>query len=243
MRMKNKALATGVALALAGNVVQAQEGWSGGLEAGVNLVSGNTDEKTITSQMDVTRDWSEWRQNVLFNTRYSEQDGQRTAERYQAATQLDYKFTDHDYVFVRGRYDDDSFDGFEFQASVTAGYGRRLWSLDENYFDLSVGGGYRYSRFEQPDPEDGRRREEPIGRLAGDFRYRLAPTATFQQKAETEIGLDNSEYVARSVTSLQANLMASLALRLSYTVERESDVPEGTKNTDTITSLNLLYSF
>jgi len=238
-----KTLLAGCVCALASGAAMGQDGWSGDVEAGLNLTSGNTDETSINSRADVTRDWADWRQNVVLQQRYTEQDDQRTAERYQATSQLDYKFTDHDYVFLRGRYDDDSFSGYEFQASASGGYGRRVWEESESFLDTSIGAGYRYSRFDVPDADEGKRREEPIGRLAANFRYKITPTSSFRQELESEVGMDDGESLSKSKTSLQANLMGSLAMRLSYTVERDSNPPEGVRNTDTITNITLLYDF
>lgn len=230
--------------ALAATPIYADETWSGNMEAGMLLASGNTSERTITGGVDVTRNWTEWRQNVKLESRYTESDDQRTAERYRAISQLDYKFNPHDFVFIRASYDDDSFSGFEFQATATAGYGRRLWQVgDGNHLDASIGAGYRFSRFDQPDPDGRTREEDPIGRLAVNFRYELSPTATFRQDLETEVSVDDAESISKSVTSLQANLVGSLAMRASYTLERVSDVPVGKRNTDTIAAITLLYAF
>ncbi|XOZ33397.1 DUF481 domain-containing protein [Halomonadaceae bacterium KBTZ08] len=217
--------------------------WRGDIEAGLVETSGNTEETSISGEADVTRNLDNWRQNVLLQSRYTEQDGDRTAERYTASAQLDYKFNPNDFLFLRGRYDDDDFSGYAFQASTAAGYGRRLWEAGDSYLDTSIGAGYRYSRFEERDPEEGSAREEPIGRLAGDLRYPLSETARFRQEMESEIGLADGESVSRSVTSLKANLNSSMALNLSYTVEHDSNPPENAENTDTITSVTLLYNF
>ncbi|MGM0450683.1 MAG: DUF481 domain-containing protein [Pseudomonadota bacterium] len=245
MRLEKSVLAAGLAVGLTMPVMaQESDDWSGSVEAGLVEASGNTEETTISGEADVTRDWNDWRQNVLLQSRYAEQSGERTAERYAASTQLDYKFNPNDFVFVRARYDNDDFSGYKYQASTAAGYGRRLWSEGEDsHFDLSAGLGYRYSKFEEPDPDEGEESEDPIGRLAGDFRYRLSETARFRQEAETEVGLDSGDALSRSVTSLQANINSSLALRLSYTLEHDSNPPEDTERTDTITAVTVLYGF
>lgn len=244
MRVKRSLLTMGLTLSVAAPAMaQETDEWSGSVEAGLVETSGNTEETTISGEADITRNWHDWRQNVLLQSRYAEQSGERTAERYTAGTQLDYKFNPNDFVFIRGRYDNDDFSGYQFQASTAAGYGRRLWSQGESYFDLSAGLGYRYSKYETTDPEEGDASEDPIGRLAGDFRYQLSETAHFRQEAETEVSLDDGDAISRSVTSLQANLNSALALKLSYTVEHDSNPPTGTENTDTITAVTLLYGF
>nr|WP_262411501.1 DUF481 domain-containing protein [Halomonas utahensis] len=244
MQVQRSLLVTGIAVALAAPAVaQESDEWSGSVELGLVETSGNTEETTVSGEADVTRDWNDWRQNVLLQSRYAEQGGERTAERYSASTQLDYKFNPNDFVFVRGRYSNDDFSGYQFQASTSAGYGRRLWSEGDSHFDLSSGLGYRYSKFDEREPGEGDEREGAIGRLAGDFRYQLSETAHFRQEAETEVSLDDGEAMSRSVTSLQANVNSSLALKLSYTVEHDSNPPEDTERTDTITAVTLLYGF
>lgn len=244
LQLARPLLATAVALTLtAPALAREADDWSGSVEAGLVETSGNTEETTISGEADVTRDWNDWRQNALLQSRYAEQSGNRTAERYTASTQLDYKFNPNDFVFVRGRYDNDDFSGYQFQASTAAGYGRRLWIEGNSYFDLSTGLGYRYAKFDQPDPEEGDEREAVIGRLAGDFRYQLSETAHFRQEAETEVSLGDGEAMSRSVTALQANVNSALALKLSYTVEHDSNPPASAERTDTITAVTLLYGF
>lgn len=238
-----RALASGVMMMCTALPVLAQDGWDGEVEAGLVTTSGNTNERSVSGEADVTRDWRDWRQNVLLESRYTEQGGERSAERYTASTQLDYKFNPNDFVFIRGRYDNDDFSGYQFRANASFGYGRRLWEQDESRLDVSVGAGYRYSKFDVRDPEEGGHREEPIGRLAGDFRYALSDTSEFRQELETEVSMDDGESVSRSVSSLQANLNSSLAMRLSYTLERDSNPPGETRNTDTITAITFLYGF
>lgn len=224
-------------------VLAEDQGWSGDVEAGLVTTSGNTDETSISGEADIVRNWMDWRQNVVLESRYTEQNGERSAERYTASTQMDYKFNPNDFVFIRARYDNDDFSGYRFQASTSAGYGRRLWEEGESRFDLSLGGGYRYSKFEERDPEEGSQREAPIARLAADLRYELSETAAFREELESEVSVDEGDSVSRSVTSLQANINSSLAMRLAYTVEHDSNPPADTKETDTITSVTLLYGF
>lgn len=221
----------------------AQDRWRTSLESGLLLSSGNTKEQTITGRLNTLRETGSWRHNLRLETRVTEKDESTTAERYTGSWQTDYRFNPHDFVFGRVRYDRDRFSGYDFQASSAAGYGRRVWNGQDNYLDLSAGLGYRYNRLAEADDQGSRRREDPIGRLAASFLYQLSPSAEFSQELETEIGLDDGESASRSITSLSMDVIGALAMKASYTVEHETDVPEGIKKTDTITSLTLLYSF
>ncbi|WP_286803899.1 DUF481 domain-containing protein, partial [Marinobacter sp. UBA2498] len=75
------------------------------------------------------------------------------------------------------------------------------------------------------------------------FDYALTANSLFRQKLSTEIGLDDSNTVTESETSLQANVIGNLSMKAAFRVKHLSDPPVGSENTDTETSLSLLYGF
>lgn len=217
--------------------------WTGGVELGFLHSSGNTEETTFKGEVDLVQELAAWRHRILLESRFTENEERTTTERYSAASQVDYKITEAAYVFARGRYEDDRFSGFDYQASAVGGYGRRFWQEGERFVDLSAGLGYRVRRLDAPDPDSDTDEEEPIARLAAKLQYPLSENAMFAQEASSEIALDNTEADTTAESSLQANLNESMALKVSYTVEHDSNAPQGTENTDTLTALTVLYSF
>ena len=218
--------------------------WKGETELGVLITSGNTDETNIKGRLGLVHEVETWRNTGEFRANYSEADDETTAEKYQAALETDYKFSENQYWFLRGAYEDDRFSGYDFESSVTTGYGNRVWtSGDRSFLDLSVGGGYRYNKLEMVNAEGEDTEEEAIARLAGQFDYALSENALFRQKLSTEIGLDENNTVTESETSLQANVVGNLSMKAAFRVKHVSDAPAGSENTDTETSLSLLYGF
>ena len=158
--------------------------------------------------------------------------------------QSDYKFEGSQYLFVRGAYEDDRFSGYDFQSSLTTGYGNRVWQRGKRSFlDLSVGGGYRFNRLEEPEADGNQEEEEAIARLAGKFDYALSETALFRQKLSAEIGLSENNTISESETSIQATVVGNLSMKAAYLVQYVSDEPEGSEDTDTQVSVSLLYGF
>ncbi len=49
--------------------------------------------------------------------------------------------------------------------------------------------------------------------------------------------------MTESETSLQANVIGNLSMKAAFRVKHLSDPPVGSENTDTETSLSLLYGF
>ncbi|HET8849695.1 MAG TPA: DUF481 domain-containing protein, partial [Marinobacter sp.] len=154
------------------------------------------------------------------------------------------KFADDQYWYLRGAYEDDRFSGYDFESTLTTGYGNRVWSLGERSFlDLSAGVGYRYNKLEMVNDQGEDTEEEAIARFAAQFDYELTANSLFRQKLSTEVGLDENNTISESVTSLQATIVGSLSMKAAFRVKHVSDAPEGADSTDTETSLSLLYGF
>lgn len=234
-----------VSLALSPMVfAEDSEDWGGEGEIGVLITSGNTEESNINSRIELVYEEAEWRNTGEFRSAYSESDDVTTAEKYRGSLQTDYKFEGSQYVFVRGSYEDDRFSGYDFQSSLTTGYGNRIWQRGERSFlDLSAGLGYRFNKLEEPDSDGNRDEEEAIARFAGKFDYALSEDALFRQALSTEIGLDENNTVTESETSVQATVVGNLSMKVAYLVQHVSDEPEGSDDTDTEISLALIYGF
>ncbi|WP_097458591.1 DUF481 domain-containing protein [Mangrovitalea sediminis] len=217
--------------------------WNGDVEGGLLMISGNAPSTSFTSRVDMKHELPRWRHSMLLQSRYTRQDGQTTAEYYFAATQLDYKISPVNYTFTRLGYESDRFSGYNYRSSAAAGYGRRLWQRGPDYFDVSTGPGYRYSRLSAPDAEGRTIQQSPIVRFALNYQYHLSPDVIFKQSMNTEVSFHSGQSVSTSTTSLQSNLINTFALKASFSVQNTSPTPSGIRTTDTQTSLTLLYSF
>ncbi|ROQ23443.1 DUF481 domain-containing protein [Gallaecimonas pentaromativorans] len=221
--------------------------WKGSMELGVLVTSGNSKATNINGKLNVTQDMEHWRNTYNLESLYTDSDEETTAERYRGAVQGDYKFNDKEFWYVRGAYEKDRFSGYDYQSSVSTGYGNRFWQVEDgSFFEASAGVGYRSNEIDR-DSSDYQEGDESdrgaIGRLAAKFEYHLTDTSLFRQELNTEIGLEDGNSITESVTSLQANVMGNLAMKVSYRIKYTSDVPADTEKTDTETSFTLLYSF
>ena len=243
MDLRQAVAITAVAIAPFASAQEA-DNWKGETELGVLITSGTTEETNIKGRLGLVHEVESWRNSGEFRTNYSETEDETTTEKYLAELETNYKFDKNQYWFLRGSYEDDRFSGYDFESTVTTGYGNRVWTSGERSFlDLSVGGGYRYNRLEMVNAKGEDTEKEAIARLAGKFDYALTANSLFRQKLSTEIGLDDSNTVTESETSLQANVIGNLSMKAAFRVKHLSDPPVGSENIDTETSLSLLYGF
>jgi len=243
MDLRQAVAITAVAIAPFASAQEA-DNWKGETELGVLITSGTTEETNIKGRLGLVHEVETWRNTGEFRTNYFFTKDATTTEKYLAELETNYKFDKNQYWFLRGSYEDDRFSGYDFESTVTTGYGNRVWnSGDRSFLDLSVGAGYRYNKLDMVNAEGEDTEEEAIARLAGQFDYALSENSLFRQKLSTEVGLDENNTVTESETSLQANVVGNLSMKAAFRVKHVSDAPAGSENTDTETSLSLLYGF
>jgi putative salt-induced outer membrane protein len=156
--------------------------------------------------------------------------------------QSDYKFNDFDYFFGLLSYEDDRFNGFQYQAKFGLGYGRRVIHTDNHELKLEIGPGYRTFKLEPAvSPTTTDRQNETLIRLNAGYAWKISDTSNFTEELTAEYGEDQEEW--KSVTALTANINSTLAMRLSYTIKRLDKVPVGTENTDRETTMTLVFVF
>lgn len=246
--MKNKI--TMLALAIAPFTAMAAEDAENKLWAGeANLAyidsSGNTESTNINFRSKATRDGEEWRN--IYKLEASNETGEqtdangnekevRTAEKYFASAKAEYKMGEKSYLFSLLEYTDDRFSGYDYEASVTFGYGRDILKGDVHELSADAGLGYRKSELETGDVQ-----EEAVVRLGALYLWKISETATFDEDFSTEIGEDKT--VTKSFTRLRVKINGSLNGSVAYEIKHTDEVPAGVKNSDRKFLVGLNYTF
>lgn len=211
-------------------------GWHGEGEFGLATTSGNSDTETLNGRLELVNNIGLWRHNIDLSALSVSDDDSTTAERYTFGYKADRKISDNDYLFGAFRYDDDRFSGFDFQSSLTAGYGRRLFERQRSRLDVEIGTGYKFS-----ETVDGETQDEVIARLYGDYEYKVSSNSLFSQTLLIEPGIENT--FTESITAFKVKFAEKLALKLSLSIKNNSDTPPGTTSTDRVSGVSVVYSF
>ena len=220
-----------------------EEGLSGDGELGVIINGGNTENENYNSRLGLVYRTDKWTHSLGLLANGTKEDEATTAERYQATQKSEYDLGEGDqtYLFSALRWDKDRFSGFDYQASVSLGIGFRVLNNDTQSLDLEFGPGYKISETNATAEQESETIEDAIARLGAFYSNQLTATTQFTQDVLVEIGDDNT--VTESITGLQVSMTDALALKLSYTIRNNSDVPPGSDETDTIAAVTLVYGF
>lgn len=209
--------------------------WDSSIEIGAVISTGNTDQRSFKFRADTEHDGPRMRHTFHIDEFRQSQDGVVSADKFYGSYQADYKLEDPNALFGRYSYDNDKFSGFTFQEDLTFGYSRRLLTRPNMSLQGDIGAGARHSKLEGDGSTD-----EAIVRLALKYKWQVSESAAFKQNLSIESG-NNSIY--RSETSLQTTIVGNLAMKVSYMVKHQTNVPVGRKQTDTETSLTMVYNF
>ncbi|HKI75238.1 MAG TPA: DUF481 domain-containing protein [Pseudomonadales bacterium] len=205
------------------------------MELGAVTSTGNTDQQSVKFRADTMHNGPRIKHTFHLDTFRQTQDGVVSANKLYTTYQADYKFDERNAAFGRVSYEDDHFSGYDYQADITFGYNRVMLLRDNMELDGDLGAGERHSKL-----DDGTAKSEAIVRTALKYMWQISEAATFNQLFSVEFG---SNQISRSETSLQSTLVGNLAMKFSLNIKHQSQVPAGIKNTDTETSITVVYNF
>ena len=240
--VSSSALAEEVIKAAEVSEVEEKSPWKSTVELGFIRTTGNTETQSTSMKADVTYEVDKWRHNGHAEGYGAEAEDELTgetivsAERYELSGKTDYKFNDYNYVFALIKLQKDRFSGFEYEHTISVGYGRKLIKQENMELDIEIGPGERFFKV-----DTGIAEEEDILRLSANYWWAITDNSKFTQLLTTEIGEEITS--SKSVTGIQANINSTLALKFTYTVKHKDLVPDGVEKTDTETAMTLVYSF
>jgi putative salt-induced outer membrane protein len=147
------------------------------------------------------------------------------------------------------RYEHDDFGANLWQGIVSLGYGYIALKDERNELSFEIGPGYKRYRpadtYIIVDSESVAVRQptesEMVGRGLINYKYKLTANTSFDDTLLVEAGSKNT--YLQNDAGLAVSMTRKLALKVGFQVRHNTDVLPGTKNTDTLTTTNLVYSF
>ena len=216
--------------------VASAEPLKGEAELGLVATSGNSDTQTINAKLGLTKETEEWTHKADLAALNNASDDETTAEKYSLGWQSDRKLDDVSYLYVIASYEDDRFSGFDYQATLGAGYGYKVINEEKRVLTLEIGPGYRINALPEGDDE-----KEVTVRLGEKFSWQFSDTAELEQYLTVETGEDNT--VSRLGAAVKSTLTDTLALKVGVDIKHTEEVPDDRDDTDTETYATISYSF
>lgn len=237
--------------------------WSGETELGYSYESGNTNETKMNFRQKIVYDARPWLNTLTFRGKNSvtevtvtdaagntSKEDQRTDEAYYVTEQLDHFIANSSsYLFLRGTWEKDRFNGYDHQSTAVFGYGNELVANDSVNLKLEIGVGGREDEFDEDLTDDngdpqltaGDTSHEGIVYLSDELVWKVSEPAEIGQALNVEYANDNT--VSRFSVYVKSQLLSSVAMKVSYEIKHQDVVADNSEKTDKILLASLLYSF
>lgn len=253
--MKNSlALAVGAALLLPG-VAPAQDNWTGTGELGLAAARGNARSENLNAKVDFTNEDDRWKHKFSASAQRAKGevtgdfDGDGTPEtrfelnsnRYTLAASSALKMDERRSWISALRYEKDDFNTYESQATVSVGYGHTFFDSDERMLNVQVGPGFRWVELAAPNADGDDTETGAIFRGLVDYRQQLTTNTALTNTFLVEAGSDNT--FAQNDLGVSVAMSERFALKVALQARHNTDTAPGRTSTDTLTTMNLVYSF
>ncbi len=216
---------------------KADGNWTGRGELGFALSRANTDSGNFIGKFDVA--YSDALRKYAFGAsgQYAETDGEESANRYDVYGTSGFRLDPRRYVYTSLRNERDDFGTYEYQWTAAAGYGYDAIRGDRQSLSFELGPGYRFAK------DQGVRvhHNQAIARGFADWKLKLTDTASLVDTVLVESGSDNT--FSRNLFGVQVAMGKGLAMKTGLETRYNSHVDPGIKNTDNLTTVNLVYDF
>ena len=233
-------------------------GWSGSGEFGFASAHGNSHTENLNAKLGLNQENERWKNAFSLTGLRSKADTtnddgstdfQTTANRYDGAASIGYKFNPRSYLVNAARYEHDNFGSNLWQATYSIGYGYIALKNARAELSFEIGPGYkRYRPADTYQTIDGESvkvhspiKDEAIGRSLINSKLRMTANTSLEDTLLIEAGSENT-YVQNDL-GMSVTVTQKLALKLAYQVRYNSDVDDQTKHTDTLYTTNLVYNF
>lgn len=226
-------------------------GWSGSGEFGLAMARGNSSSDNANAKLAFTNEDDQWKHAYYLSALRNETevsidtdgDGvfeklkQTSANRYELGASSALKVSERNSWFAALRYENDDFAAYEYQTTFSIGYGHKFINTERTTLSTEIGPGYRRAK----DAVTGQTEAELIGRGLMEFKHQLTASTALFDLFLVEAGSSNT--FASNEFGIVVAINEKLAIKAGFDVRHNTDVGPRTKNTDTLTKVNLVYNF
>lgn len=226
------------------------ENWSGKGELGGFRNTGNSSSVGLSSGISLAKDAVDWRLKFRARADYQRSNGVTTREQYAVALEPEYKIDDRLFIYGLAQFDHDQFQGFSARYTVSGGIGYTMIKEEEINLDVKAGPAWRLTEF-----AEGGSDSSLAGLIGLDLGWQIADNLKLTQGAGATLASDAQSLTSANVifssgtntltatTGLDAKINGKLTARFSYVIEHETNPPEGSEKTDTLSRATLVYDF
>ncbi len=224
-------------------------------ELGFLVKSGNTKSGDIKAGFNLKHQLEHWSSSFAINAlaKKSEiendagQDEYKTTDnKWNIEAQTNYSIEENgkNYLYANIAYQQDKFSSFENQSSLSAGWGRHWLESKTSSFFADIGPGIKKDVLSANGSIQETSETNFILQAQALYTTQINEHVAFKQRFVARQAFESGKNsVYQSETSITSKLIESMQLRFALRIDYDTDVSPKYENTNTQTSLTLVYNF
>lgn len=213
--------------------------WQGEMTLGGIYQTGNNDKSGLDIAVNVKRETEMDRFNVKLQYHYAENNEQKTTDNIYAAFKYDYFFAEKTYWYLSTEMLSDEFRDMELQNIVGGGLGYKLIEQEKIKLDVESGLAYKSNNYKVAVDDS-----QLAARFAAKFEWKMADWLLFKDHFIVYPDIESmGQYQYRNEASIEKDLGNNWALKLSNTLQYDSNPVLGVEAMDVYWGLGLRYKF
>ena len=227
------------------------QGWTGTGEVGIAASRGNARSENINAKLAFAFEDARWKHDFhaavlrakgevagdFDGDGVPEERFELSANRYELGASSGFKTGERSRWLAAVRYENDDFAPYSSQATVSVGYGYTFTDTEQTGLSVEIGPGYRRAEL----AGSGETESGLIARGKLDWRHALTATTALTNVLLVEAGSDNT--FAQDDFGVAVAMNERFALKAGLQVRHNTDVEPGIKRTDSLVTVNLVYTF
>lgn len=220
--------------------------WESQVEFGYQSNSGNSDSQSLNSRFEGSYTSGQHRHTGEVKYYLSEKNGEADKDQLSINLQSDYKISPDYYLYANFKGLNTQYSAYFNDYTLSGGMGYQASNTDDLLLELELGPGYRYQNpnLDEIDDDDlifPETVKEVILRGNINLSWQALDNLTLAGEVTITTGTSNTR--VDSEVSATNNITDEIALKIAQSQQYLDRVPPGLSQTDSVLSINLLFSF
>ncbi|EHN71656.1 DUF481 domain-containing protein [Aliivibrio fischeri ATCC 7744 = JCM 18803 = DSM 507] len=220
--------------------------WESQVEFGYQSNSGNSDSQALNSRFEGSYTSGQHRHTGEIKYYLSEKDGEADKDQLSINLQSDYKISPDYYLYANFKGLNTKYSAYFNDYTFSGGLGYQVSNTEKLLLEVEFGPGFRYQNpnLDEIDDDDlilPETVQEPIIRTNVNMSWNALDNLTLAGEVTVTAGHSNTR--VDSEVSVTNNITEEIALKIAQSQQYLDRVPPGLSKTDSVFSINLLFSF
>ncbi|MGO2497807.1 MAG: DUF481 domain-containing protein [Vibrio litoralis] len=219
--------------------------WLPEIEFGYRSEQGNEDERSLNARLSLSQISGRLRNSGEIKIYLKNEDGEEDEREQTYQLQSDYKISPKFYIYGNFKGIDSKYSSYYHDYTVSTGLGYQITNTETLKVETELGPGYRYQvpntdEIDDDDPIFPDNVDEPIVRASLTLNWKPLDRTSFNFDGTMVSGSSNTRFDTE--ISIINDITEDIALKISQSIEHLSRVPNNLEKTDTVLTINILYS-